>query len=1265
MRILAIRGENLASLTAFDIPLATGPLEGVGLFAITGDTGSGKSTILDAMCLALYGKYPRTSAGGRERVADAGGEDLLASDPAHILRRGAASCFAETDFVGLDGHAYRARWAIRRARGKATGRLQNPEHTLSRLDGANITAKATATIAAVEERSGFTFDQFCRTVLLAQGEFDRFLLADESQRADLLEKITGTQIYTRISTRVFSETGQRKRKLENLDLLRGNIAVLDDGAREAQVAERDQKTAMFEAALADCKRIEVQLEHANRIASARKDLDDANARVRAVQVEIAAAAQNREQLRLLRAVEPMRVVSVAFEQCGRSVASAEAKRGEAASQLQTAIDARAATAARLQSAVAAAEAAEANVKRAEPDWAKAGALDVQIATARTELAGAEAAHEAASLGDAQARQTAKSHGDSLAELNQASTQAATALAACASHAPLAANLARIETAAGERTALLKRQAALHDAGKRLSVDMASLDARVKAATVASERDSAHGKQRAVQLKQKRSALAAFDLPKLEHRQEALSKLVAGLDRILAIIERRDEHQERAAQADAAVRQAEMDGQAAQARADAARQSHDANLRSRNGLQALSDLAEATLTQHANHLRSVLIDAEPCPVCGSADHPYTQHATAASELANGIRAQRVALDQAIEAAKHDLLQAETAQAGARARREAAYARGQDAQTMCEAASQQVRDATPLIVAAAHELGHAALTQALDTSPIASRIMEQRRLLTPELEHLSRQQNAGRALRNETEELQLEIDTVAARAEAERKAADDDRAALAGLTASATGNAASMESLRDQLAATLSELDPYLAIAGIASPDLDTKTVASLGRLRQLAGNYNRLEQECTQIGTALAEARTRSQTADERARAAAQAQDQALQALADRRAARDALAAQRAPMLDGEGTAVHRSRITGLEAEARRVLDAARSASATADAAFAASDTNRKASDAALETAKAQFVQASLAWTAGVAALALTVERALDLLAVPPARVSEIAAHLDRLDQAQAQANTVAALRHSELEKLLAAGTERDAAALETLRGEHEARVSQKEMLANERSQIEYKLKSDDDARGRMSALAAETDAAKADYETWNAVDDAIGASNGAKFRRFAQGVTLGHLVHLANRQLAALNPRYALRVNPTTDLSLDVVDQDMGDEIRGPRSLSGGERFLVSLALALALSGLEGRQSFVDSLFIDEGFGGLDRDTLDMAIDALESLQSHGRKVGVITHVAAMIERIPVQVRVEKRGGGRSTVVLQDNGIPLLAAKFELLPAAQ
>lgn len=143
----------------------------------------------------------------------------------------------------------------------------------------------------------------------------------------------------------------------------------------------------------------------------------------------------------------------------------------------------------------------------------------------------------------------------------------------------------------------------------------------------------------------------------------------------------------------------------------------------------------------------------------------------------------------------------------------------------------------------------------------------------------------------------------------------------------------------------------------------------------------------------------------------------------------------------------------------------------------------------------------------------------------------------------------------------------------------------------------------------------------------------------------AQGVTLDLLVELANKQLHQLKPRYQLK-RADFGLGLFVIDRDMGDTPRSTRSLSGGERFLISLSLALALSGLEGRQSFVDTLFIDEGFGSLDAESLDLAIDALEMLQGQGRKVGVISHVEALKDRIPVQVQVVRQGAGRSRVAV-------------------
>lgn len=164
-------------------------------------------------------------------------------------------------------------------------------------------------------------------------------------------------------------------------------------------------------------------------------------------------------------------------------------------------------------------------------------------------------------------------------------------------------------------------------------------------------------------------------------------------------------------------------------------------------------------------------------------------------------------------------------------------------------------------------------------------------------------------------------------------------------------------------------------------------------------------------------------------------------------------------------------------------------------------------------------------------------------------------------------------------------------------------------------------------------------------EQWAKLSDLAGSADGGKFRRIAQGYTLDILLNYANVQLRELTRRYRLERVPET-LALQVIDRDMCDEVRTVHSLSGGESFLVSLALALGLSSLSSNRMKVESLFIDEGFGSLDAETLRIAMDALESLRTQGRKIGVISHVQEMTERIPVQIKVEREGNGRSRLTV-------------------
>lgn len=188
-------------------------------------------------------------------------------------------------------------------------------------------------------------------------------------------------------------------------------------------------------------------------------------------------------------------------------------------------------------------------------------------------------------------------------------------------------------------------------------------------------------------------------------------------------------------------------------------------------------------------------------------------------------------------------------------------------------------------------------------------------------------------------------------------------------------------------------------------------------------------------------------------------------------------------------------------------------------------------------------------------------------------------------------------------------------------------------------EIRQQLKQNAENQQRQQSLRQQTERAAQEVEDWGWLNSLIGSKEGDKFRKFAQGLTLDNLVWLANHQLNRLHGRYLLQRKASEALELEVVDTWQADAVRDTRTLSGGESFLVSLALALALSDLVSHKTRIDSLFLDEGFGTLDSETLDTALDALDALNASGKIIGVISHVEAMKERIPVQIKVKKING--------------------------
>ncbi|WP_145855106.1 AAA family ATPase [Pedobacter suwonensis] len=243
MKILAIRIKNLASLEGTtEIDFTAEPLCSAGIFAITGATGAGKSTILDALCLALYGKTPRYLQ-AREtgvEIKDVQGSTLSQGDIRGILRDGTADGFAEVDFRGIDGQNYRATWSVRRARNRADGSMQSDSVTLKNISNqVDLPGRKAETYSEIARLVGLNFEQFTRSVLLAQGDFTAFMKANRDEKSSLLEKLTGTHIYSEISKKIYEKYKAEEVLLRDLQLQKEGILTLSD--EELQTLAADQE----------------------------------------------------------------------------------------------------------------------------------------------------------------------------------------------------------------------------------------------------------------------------------------------------------------------------------------------------------------------------------------------------------------------------------------------------------------------------------------------------------------------------------------------------------------------------------------------------------------------------------------------------------------------------------------------------------------------------------------------------------------------------------------------------------------------------------------------------------------------------------------------------------------------------------------------------------------------------------------------------------------------------------------------------------------
>ncbi|MFO1372481.1 MAG: AAA family ATPase [Candidatus Competibacteraceae bacterium] len=1238
MKILAIRGKNLASLAGeFSVEFDQEPLTGTGLFAITGSTGAGKSTLLDALCLALFDRIPRLTDSQGAIIGRPNEPENLreySNDVRAILRRGSGDGYAEVEFLGNDGRRYRTRWAVRRARGSPTGKLQNQELVLTDLAANQPLGRTkTETLEQIQARLNLTFEQFRRSVLLAQGDFAAFLKANAKERSELLERITGTAIYTELSKAAHVRAHQEKDALTRLEQEIGALKPLDDAERaecERQLASSRQQQQQAEAALNVAQQMLAWWQKLDELS--RLEQGAATALSQAEHA-LHTAEPRRQELRAVEQAQPLRGLLDASNRAERqhqdatnTLTAAETAVRQASAQ---AVQARDRHAQRQQAAQQTATALDV----ARPELASARLLDQRLQDASVQHAQAQRAQAEAKRVAHQAVTDLQQRQNRCAQLDQQQSAVAEWLQQNTLLSELARQwerwdqeLHRYAVTVAEQRQHQMKQTALRQTAIQQQQQQRRLDAQFT--TAQNALNTAQEQVRQLTAAAQEQSLDALQQERahLEQRRDRLNDQTQRLRTITdqsAELERssreRQDHLVRAEQANRKIIELSKERDQVKAALDEAE-------------RALT-LARLARKEDAQTLRAQLQAGEPCPVCGAREHPWAHETPALVQLFDA-QEQRVAeLDQRLSTliAAHGRLDAERTNAQQRAQELAQWQ-----QTLTETLStlrRQWQELPP---------DHEPLPDDPQAPGLAETLVQRLTAVTDELTRVRTAESQALA-----QQKRIEI----ARAELERQRTQyqryrDQASALQTAAAKTSADQDHTQAVLTQAEQLLAELRTLLATPLAALPDWLAQLTADPHGFRahcaQAAEGWRAQQERQETLTRQHAEAVNIRQLAEQKADTAQQTLTDKTAALTQQQRALDELRQQRNALFAGRAVADVERELTTAQQQAVTALEAARQALQQAEQHQAIAQTKRTAAHEELTRRQQDrdHTQAALERALTAAGLDLTTLR--QRLQYDHGWIESERAALQQLDIQHGNARNLLETRRADT--IRHRGDQPPNLTADQAREQSEQARQAVASTQETQAVLGVRLRTDADQRAAYTRRQGELDLQRQRTDIWDKLRELIGSYDGSKFRNFAQSLTLKLLLAHANHHLAELTPRYRLEPASGSELDLQVVDREMGDEVRGVHSLSGGESFLVSLALALGLASLSSHRTRVESLFIDEGFGSLDPDTLDTAIACLDALQSLGRKVGVISHVPAMVERIGVQVRVESRGGGRSTV---------------------
>lgn len=1205
MQILKLSFENINSLKgAWTIDFQAPDFRS-GIFAIVGPTGSGKTTILDAICLALYGHTPRIGS--------------ITQNANEVMNRDCDSCRSSLEFQTLSGR-YRATWSQKKQKNfDKTGKYGQVVSTMEKFedgcwipitDGSKVTSKK----QEVQKIIGLSFDQFKRSVMLSQGDFAAFLKSKPNERAQTLEQITGTQIYSLLSTKVYDLAEEQKKLFEDKQREVELSPVLDDAV---VLTKQEQLKGITE----EAKVLETQIskiEKESRWISETAELRNQFLRVKA---ELERLKENRNEFfrkeNVVRLAEHAQNILPIFN----TLIDKQSLREDSIKEKSAAEN-------ELVNATKSLKEKDFNFKAAEEalnnenlQKPKKLALFSQIEFLDAEIS---PLIKSSRLAQEEKIKLENETSDCKDHLNKAKEDIRKL-----EEDREKRDLERKEDIKG--AFLYQRKDELRDCkitAETLSAALA--DAEGKADKASETVKSQEKEAEALRIrKEKIASVIEADKVLLKEAEKRLSEILDGktLDELTqeqlsfseqiplleavksalkAVCDQKEEivRQEDVMQRDSA----ELDNWSSK------KEGYEKEIQSltsrQEELEALVQIDELT------KVRAELKEGEPCPVCGSLEHPFAANlppevATAKERLAvvkeesTDLQKNQKEADRKIDVLKDRILVSE----------------------------KRLKELRKNLDLAEEELtlkcGRAGLTREGVTEEAAAVLITKKESLLIDIKKRiakardaeSKAAAAKEKIAGTTEELH--------RAEMVFSNAQTKFESAKSLLAQAqTGREKARTELEQFWRKTAKEYGSVITDGELFAhnPELFKRWIAK-------AAKYEELLESCREIENSLAIKKGTLpglvESVERLEKSSREKSDQAAELqteLKTKQLQRDKLFGTKLVEIERKAYERLLSQLAEAKDQAYENLSKARSVQAAAEQRL-------KTAEQRSAEAEKNLLSAKTEWTDALKKEKFESEEDWRRACLDSEAINAL--HKEITDY-KAQSRS-AADRFSEADKKLAEKESQKLTdkSLEVLEAEKREASAEKEKLLEQKGEQQKELKTDEEARIKRAGIEDELKKLKHQVAVWDRLNTLVGSSSGDKYRRYVQSLVLLTLLKNANVELTKLHSRYRL-VKGGGDMEIKVIDSDLADQERPTDNLSGGETFIVSLALALGLAQMASNNVRIDSLFLDEGFGTLDDDSLEKALNALSSLNAQGKTVGLISHVDQIKERIPSKIVVKR-----------------------------